>query len=93
MLERVPCCKPQPHAISAVRTDVATKPVDMTGYNEPVCLSTTGVVEPFETLAVKARTKITFTAGCLHCAMLAMDTKDGTLPPGLVVMGAYIVLK
>ena len=32
-------------------------------------------------LVVKARTKITFTAGHLHCSTLAMDLKDGTLPP------------
>ena len=49
--------------------------------------------EPFETLVVKARTKITFTAGCLCCSTLAMDLKDGTLPPGLIVTGAYTVLK
>ena len=51
------------------------------------------VVEPFETLVVKARTKIIFTAGHLHCSTLAMDSKDGTLPPGLVVAGAYTVLR
>ena len=51
------------------------------------------VVEPFKTLVVKARTKITFTARCLHCSTLTMDSKDGTLPPGLVVTGAYTVLK
>ena len=42
---------------------------------------------------MKARTKITFTAGCLCCSTLAMDSKDGTLPPGLIVTGAYTVLK
>ena len=46
------------------------------------------VVKPFETLVVKARTKVTFMAGCLHCSTLSMDSKDGTLPPGLVVTGA-----
>ena len=51
------------------------------------------VVEPFETLVVKARTKITFTAGRLHCSTLAMDSKDGTLPPRLIVTGAHTVLK
>ena len=42
---------------------------------------------------MKARTKITFTAGHLCCSTLAMDSKDGTLPPGLIVTGAYTVLK
>ena len=37
--------------------------------------------------------KITFTAGCLCCSTLAMDLKDGTLPPGLIVTSAYTVLK
>ena len=63
------------------------------GYKEPVRLLATEVVEPFKTLVVKARTKITFTAGCLHCSTLAMDSKDGTLPPRLIVTGAYTVLK
>ena len=68
------------------------KPVDVMGYQEPVHLLPE-VVEPFETLVVRARTKITFTAGLLHCSTLAMDSKDGTLPPGLVVTGAYTVLR
>ena len=51
------------------------------------------VVKPFETLVVKARTKITFMAGHLCCSTLAMDSKDGTLPPRLIVTGAYTVLK
>ena len=59
------------------------QPVDVTDYEEPVHLLTAEVVKPFEMLVVKARTKITFTAGCLHCSTLAMDSKDGTLPPGL----------
>ena len=79
--------------VAAVRADVTTKPIDITGYEEPVCLLAPEVVKPFETLVVKARTKIAFTAGCLHCSTLAMDSKDGTLPPGLVVTGAYMVLK
>ena len=79
--------------VAAVRADVTTKPVDVTGYEEPVCLLTVEVVKPFETLVVKARTKITFTAGHLCCSTLAMDSKDGTLPPGLIVTGAYTVLK
>ena len=69
------------------------KPIDVMGYEEPVHLLAAKVVEPFETLVVKARTKITFTAGCLCCSTLAMDSKDGTLPPRLVVTGAYTVLK
>ena len=69
------------------------KPVDVTGYEEPIHLLTAKVVKPFETLVVKARTKITFTAGHLHCSTLAMDSKDETLPPRLIVTGAYTVMK
>ena len=58
-----------------------------------MCLLAPEVVEPFKTLVVKARTKIIFTAGCLHCSTLAMDSKDGTHSPGLVVTGAYTVLR
>ena len=79
--------------VAAVRADVAMKPVDVTGYEEPVRLLAPEVVEPFETLVVKARTKIAFTAGHLRCSTLAMDSKDGALPPGLIVTGAYTVLK
>ena len=79
--------------VAAVRADVTTKPVDVVGYEELVRLLTVEVVEPFKMLVVKARTKITFTAGCLCCSTLAMDSKDGTLPPGLIVTGAYTVLK
>ena len=79
--------------VAAVRADVTMKPIDITGYEEPVCLLAAEVVEPFETLVVKARTKITFTAGCLRCSTLGMDSKDGTLPPGLIVTGAYTVMK
>ena len=79
--------------VAAVRADVTTKPIDVTGYEEPVCLLTAKVVKPFEMLVVKARTKITFMAGHLHCSTLAMDSKDGTLPPGLIVTGAYTVMK
>ena len=79
--------------VAAVRADVTRKPINVTGYEEPVHLLTAEVVEPFEMLVVKARTKITFTAGCLHCSTLAMDLKDGTVPPGLIVTGAYTVLK
>ena len=79
--------------VAAVRADVAMKPINVMGYEEPVRLLTAEVVKPFETLVVKARTKITFTAGHLCCSTLAMDSKDGTLPPGLIVTGAYTVLK
>ena len=79
--------------VAAVRADVTTKPVDVMGYEEPVCLLMAEVVKPFEMLVVKARTKITFTAGCLCCSTLAMDSKDGTLPLRLIVTGAYTVLK
>ena len=54
--------------VSAVRADIAMKPIDVTGYEEPICLLASEVVKPFETLVVKARTKITFMAGCLHCS-------------------------
>ena len=79
--------------VAAVRADVTTKPINVTGYEEPICLLAPEVVEPFKTLVVKARTKIAFTAGHLRCSTLAMDSKDGTLPPGLVVTSAYMVLK
>ena len=79
--------------VTAVRADVAMKPVNVTGYEEPVCLLTAEVFKPFETLVVKARTKITFMAGCLHCSTLAMDSQDGTLLPTLMVTGAYTVMK
>ena len=51
------------------------KPIDVTGYEEPIHLLAAEVVKPFETLVVKARMKITFTAGCLHCSTLAMGFK------------------
>ena len=70
-----------------------TKPVDVMGYEEPIHLLASEVVEVFEMLVVKARTKIVFMAGHLCCSTLVMDSKDGTLPPGLVVTGAYTVLK
>ena len=79
--------------VLVVRADVVMKPIDVMGYEEPVCLLAAEVVKPFETLVVKARTKVTFMAGCLCCSTLVMDSKDGTLPPGLVVTGAYTVLK
>ena len=79
--------------VAAVRADVTMKPIDVTGYEEPVHLLTAEVVEPLEMLFVTARTKITFMAGHLRCSTLAMDSKDGTLPPGLIVTGAYTVLK
>ena len=80
-------------SVSAIRANVATKPVDIMGFEEPVCLLAPEAVEPFETLVVRARTKITFTAGQLWCSTLTMDLRDGTLPPGLVVTGAYMVLR
>ena len=79
--------------VTAVRADVTMKPINVIGYEEPVRLLTAKVVKPFDTLVVKARTKITFMAGCLCCSTLAMDSKDGTLPPGLIVTGAYAVMK
>ena len=59
--------------VAAVRADVTMKPVDVMGYEEPVCLLTAEVVEPFEMLVVKARTKITFMAVHLCCSTLVMD--------------------
>ena len=79
--------------VSAIRANVATKPVDVMDYQEPVHLLVPEVVEPFETLVVRARTEITFTVGQLRCSTLMMDLKDGTLPLGLVVAGAYTVLR
>ena len=79
--------------VTAIRADVTTKPVDVTGYEEPIHLLTAEVAKPFETLVVKAGTKITFMAGHLCCSTLAMDSKDGTLPPGLIVTSAYTVMK
>ena len=75
--------------VTAIRADVTMKPIDVMGYKEPVHLLTAEVVEPFEMLVVKARMKITFTAGHLCCSTLAMDSKDRTLPPRLIVTGAY----
>ena len=69
------------------------KPIDVMGYEEPIHLLASEVVKPFETLVVKARSKIIFMARHLCCSTLAMDSKDGTLPPRLVVTGTYIVLK
>ena len=82
-----------PTQVTAVRADVAMKPIDVMGYEEPIHLLAAKVVEPFEMLVVKARTKITFMAGHLHCSTLAMDSKDGTLPPGLIMTSAYTVMK
>ena len=79
--------------VAAVRADITTKPIDVTSYEKPVCLLTAEIVEPFEMLVVKARTKITFMVGHLHCSTLAMDSKDRTLPPRLIVTGAYTVMK
>ena len=79
--------------VTAVRADVTTKPVNVMGYEEPICLLTAEIVKPFGTLVVKARRKITFTAGHLHCFTLTMDSKDRTLLPGLIVTSAYTVIK
>ena len=76
----------------AFRANVAMKPLDVMDYEEPICLLAPEVVEPFETLVVRASNKIIFTAGHPHCSPLVMESKDGTLPLGLVVTGAYTVL-
>ena len=79
--------------VAAVRADVTLKTIDVMHYEKPVHLLMAEVVKPFKLLVVKARTKITFTAGRLCSSTLAMDSKDGTLPPRLIVTGAYTVLK
>ena len=79
--------------VSAVRANVMTKPINVTGYEEPICLLASEVVEPFKTLVVKAKTKIIFMARHLCCSTFVMDSKDGTLPPRLVVTGTYTLLK
>ena len=79
--------------VTAVRADVAMKPIDVMGYKEPIHLLTAEVVKPFEMLVVKARMKITFTAGHLCCSTLAMDLKDGTPPHRLIVTSAYTIIK
>ena len=66
--------------VAAVRADVTTGPVNVTGYEEPVRLLMVGVVKPFEMLVVKAGTKFAFTAGHLHCSTLAVDLEDGDSP-------------
>ena len=76
-----------------MRTDVTNKPIDVMGYEEPMRLMGPEVVNPFKTLVVKAQTKITFTAGQLCCSTIVMDSKDGILPPGLVVTGMYTMLR
>ena len=48
--------------VSAIRADVTMKPVDVMDYQEPMRLLAPELVEPFETLVVRARTRITFTA-------------------------------
>ena len=50
-------------------------------------------MEPFESLVVKAWTKITFTVDKLCSGTFAMNSWDGILPPGLVVIGLYTMLK
>ena len=44
-------------------------------------------------LQVGPSAKITFTTGQLCCSTLTMNSIDGTLPLGLVVTGAYTVLR
>ena len=39
--------------VTAVKADIAMKPIDVMGYEEPVHLLTAEVVEPFETLVVQ----------------------------------------
>ena len=52
--------------VSVVRANVVTKPINVMGYEKPIHLLASEVVKPFETLVVKARMKIIFTARCLH---------------------------
>ena len=44
--------------VSTIRANVTTKPVDVMGLEEPLHLLAPEVVEPFETLVVRARAKI-----------------------------------
>ena len=37
---------------STVRADIATKPIDIMGYQEPICLMESVVIEPFKILIV-----------------------------------------
>ena len=49
--------------VPAVRTNIASKPVDVMGYEEPVRLMGPEIVDSFKTLVVKAWTMITFAVG------------------------------
>ena len=62
--------------------DMATKPIDSVGHQEPVWHMEAVSVEMFESLVVKVQTKITFTAGRLRCSTFMMESQDGTLPQG-----------
>ena len=80
--------------VAAVRADVTTKPIDVMGYEEPACLLTAEVVEPFEMLVVKARTKITFNGlGAYAVPLLQWIRRMELSHLGLIVTGAYTVLK
>ena len=65
--------------VSAIRADVAMKPVDVMGYQEPMCLLAPKVVEPFKTLVVRARTKITTSSSPWCNTVVLIQKKDGGL--------------
>ena len=44
--------------VSVVRADVAMKPIDVTGYEEPIQLLASEVAKPFEMLVMKASENI-----------------------------------
>ena len=57
------------------------KPIDVTGYEEPICLLSAEVVKPFETLVVKARTKITLPRPHLKLGTLESLKASGNPKP------------
>ena len=60
--------------VSAVQSDVATKPIDVMGYEEPIRFQESIMVKPFELLVVKGWTKITFITGKLCCGTFTMNS-------------------
>ena len=81
-----------PH-VSAIRTDIATKPMDVLAHNEPVRLNEPTIIRPFESLIVWAKTKTIFTTGRLRDSTFTLGSKEGGLPPGLVVTNMHAILK
>ena len=50
-------------------------------------------IEPFESLVVRAKTKTIFTAGRFRVSTFALNSKEGTLLPDLLVTNMYAILK